>query len=124
MKYTKLVAIAAAVMAALLVAVIPANEADAAPLKAATTKAERVACSLPHVDDVNDWGKGKVILTVFCCGNAKAYHLKVVNDKGGKVKVVKSKKNVWTVVLRKGRTYKLSVKPKGGVYRSIYYGVC
>ena len=122
----KLIAIAAAVMVALLVAAIPVNEAEAAPLNAGCIRCEGTACSLPYVDDVNEWGKGKVILTVYCCGNAKSYQLKVTNEKGKKAKAVRSKKrnDVWTVVVRKGHVYKLSVRPKGGVWRSIYYGVC
>ena len=124
MKHAKLIAIIAAAMVALLVAAMPAGEAEAAQLNAGCIRCEGTACSLPLVDDVNDWGKGKVIVTVTCCGDAKSYQLKVTNEKGGKVKATKHKKRVWTVVMKKGRTYKLSVRPKGGKWRSIRYGVC
>ena len=123
-------------LVALLCLANPA-EAEAAPMKAGTSTAptvatmdaecircEGTACSLPYVDDVNDWGPGKVIVTVCCCGDAAKYQLKVTNPKGKKVKVTKVKRDVWTVVLKKGKTYKLSVRPKGGKWRSIRYGVC
>lgn len=137
MKYTKLIAIAAAAMVALLLIAAAPAEAEAAPMKAGTSTAptvatmdaecircEGTACSLPYIDDVNDWGDGKVIVTVCCCGDAAKYQLKVTNPKGKKVKATKVKRDVWTVVLKKGKTYKLSVRPKGGKWRSIRYGVC
>ena len=117
--------IAAIVAAVIALSLMGAPRAEAAPLSAAGITSVEPRCSLPYVDDVNEWGKGHVILTVYCCGNAKAYDLKVTSGKG-KMKVVRSKrhKNVWTVVIRKGKTYKLSVRAKGGSWKSIKYGIC
>lgn len=120
----KLTMLALCVAAIVALSTMGALKAEGAPLAAANMQAERVVCSLPYIDDANEYGPGKVIVTVVCCGDAKSYQLKVTNEQGKKVKVTKHKKRVWSVVLRKGRTYKLSVRPKGGVYRSIYYGVC
>ena len=78
-------------------------------------------CSLPFIDDVNEWGKGKVILTVTACGD-KSIQLKATSQ-GKRLKVVKHKPRVWTVVVRKGKEVKLSVRPRHGKWRSIGYRV-
>lgn len=117
-----------AIIAAIVAAVIALSLSFTPSAEAATLSAGSVEprCSLPYVDDVNEWSKNNVILTVYCCGNAKSYDLKVVSDKGKKAKAVRSKRhrNVWTVVVKKNRVYKLSVRAKGGKWKSIKYGIC
>ena len=114
--------IAAIVAAVIALSLMGAPRAEAAPLSAGSVEPR---CSLPYVDDVNEWGKGHVILTVYCCGNAKSYDLKVTDPKGRKAKPIRSKRhrNVWTVVIRKGKEYKLSVRAKGGKWKSVGYRV-
>ena len=93
------------------------------------------ACSLPYVDDVNDWGKGKVMATLCVCvtkgESAFKYTVKDTNTgKAAKVKMRKchdcGKKHIATVVLKRGHVYKITVKAKDGKRynkRSIAYCV-
>lgn len=93
------------------------------------------ACSLPYVDDVNDWGKGKVIVTLYACvtkgESAFKYTVKDTNTgKAAKVKMHKchdcGKKHIATVVMKRGHVYKITVKAKDGKRwnkRSIAYCV-
>jgi hypothetical protein len=77
--------------------------------------------SLPYVDDVNEYGAGRYVLTVTCCGSPKAELRATV--KGKRVKVVKRRPRVWTVVVRRGAACKLSVRARGGKWKSIGYRV-
>lgn len=122
MKYTKLIAIAAALMVALFVAIMPMNEAEAAPLSAAGMSTSAPECSLPYVDDVQQVGK-KYEALITCAGSAQSFDLKVTLN-GKKVKVTKLDTNLWSVKLKKGKTYKVSVRAHGGSWKSVMYGVC
>ena len=101
-------------MAALVAAAIAPMGADAKPLTV------EPSVSLPYVEDVNPSGSG-YIATVTCCG-AKGAQLKVTS-KGKRVKVRKHAPRVWTVKMRKAQTYKLSVRAKGGSWKSIAYRI-
>lgn len=80
------------------------------------------AASLPYVDDVNEWSAESSIATVVVCG--KNPQLRVTSG-GKKVKAVKRKRGVWTVIVKHGKTYKLSSREKGGKkWKSISYRVC
>ena len=80
-------------------------------------------CSLPYIDDANPVG-GKVELVVCCCGKAKSFDLKVVDMRTGKrVKAVKIRKRVWTVRVREHRTYRFSVRERGGRWNTMRYGI-
>ena len=81
------------------------------------------ACSLPYVDDVNDWGKGKVIVTLYTCitkgETAFRYTVKdTKTNKAAKVTMRKchdcGKKHIATVVMKRGHVYKITVKAKDG----------
>lgn len=73
------------------------------------------ACSLPHVDDVNDWGRGKVIATVTACGHESKFSMHAYDLTAKKpAKVKKCKKRVWTCVMKRGHVYKFTVKAKDG----------
>ena len=81
------------------------------------------ACSLPYVDDVNDWGANSKIATVYAVGD-KPMKLKAVDAKTRKpAKVRKVKRGVWLVTMKRGHAYKLSVKDKGGKWKSIGYRI-
>ena len=125
MKYTKLVAIAAAVLVALFIAVIPANEAHAAPLSAnAGMSTDAPAYSLPFVEDAQQVDSKNYEVLVTCAGSADPV-LTVTDMKSGKtVKYTKLDARTWTVKLKKGRTYKISLKVKGQKAKAIKYGVC
>jgi len=79
-----------------------------------------VGVSLPYVEDVNEFGSGYVA-TVTCAGSSKAV-LKVTQS-GKRIKVRKHAPRVWTVKLKRAKTYKLSVKVKGGAWKSIAYRI-
>ena len=97
------------------VAAVVAGHLFLAPLSA-------YGASLPYIDDANEWSGGKTCITVTACGK-KSCKLKVTDCKTGKrVKVTKHKPRVWTVVIRNHRTYKLSVKDKGG-WKTIRYRI-
>ena len=91
------------------------------------------AVSLPYVDDVNDWGRGKVIATVTACGHESAFRFSVVDTKTkkhAKVTMRKcrdcGKKHIATAVLKRGHVYRITVKAKDGKRynkRSIAYCV-
>lgn len=73
------------------------------------------AVSLPYVDDVNDWGRGKVIATVTACGHESKFTMHAYDLTAKKpAKVTKHKKRVWTCVMKRGHVYKLTVKAKDG----------
>ena len=113
-------AIVAAVLLALCLAGTPAT-ADAKQLKAARPA---TTCSLPYVDDANPYGAGRYIVTLTVCGNAKGYQMKVTDAKTGKrAKVTKHKRNVWTAVIKRGSTYRIQARAKGGTWRTVRYGI-
>lgn len=118
----KALMIAAVLMVALFVAAMPASEAEAAPLSAAGMSTNAPDVSLPYVEDVNPCGGKKYVAVVTCASNGKA-ELKVTCG-GKKVKVERLDERTWTVTLKKGKTYKMSVKANGSAWKSIKYGVC
>lgn len=90
--------------------------AQAAELAAASVS----NASLPYVDDVNEWGASRCILTVVAAGKPSA--LKATS--GGKaLKVKRHERNVWTVVVKKRAYVKLSVRAGNGKWKSIGYRV-
>lgn len=90
--------------------------AQAAELRAASVP----SASLPYVDDVNEWGASRCILTVVASGDRAV--LKATS--GGKaLKVKRHERNVWTVVVKKRAYVKLSVRAEGGKWKSIGYRV-
>lgn len=103
-----------AILIALNVAVVPS--AEAATLSAATEKV-----SLPYVTDVNPTKHGYVA-TVECASGASKLELKVTQD-GKAVKVHRYGKRLWTVPMKAKKYYKLSVRAKGGKWKSIGYRV-
>lgn len=117
---TKIMALVAAVMIALLVAGTPAAEADAKPLQAGYVKCTTQACSLPYVEDVNKVKGGYAVL-IEVCGKPSAVKVEL---KGKKLKVKRLDAHTWKVTLKKGKVYKLSAKAKGGKWKSVKYGVC
>ena len=77
------------------------------------------ACTIPYIDDVNDWGARSSIVTVCALKHDgdKAVKWKVTDaktKKAAKVENVHRYKNwyVCMVVMKHGRTYKVSVKAK------------
>jgi len=123
LKYSmRFATIATALMVAVFFAVTPIDEAEAAPLSAAEMSTAAPECSLPYVDDVQQVNGGYEAL-VTCAGSANA-KLTVTDMKTKKtVKVTKLDARMWSVKLKKGRTYKLTVK-LGKDAKSIKYGVC
>ena len=92
------------------------------------------ACTLPYIDDVNDWGAGKSIATVIALGHDgdTAVKWKAADTKTHKAaKVTHKKKNgnvyVGMVVMKHGHVYKISVKAKShgkwGKWKSVGYCV-
>ena len=91
------------------------------------------AVSLPYVDDVNDWGKGKVIATVYAAGHESSFKFTVKDTKTKKPAKVTmrkcrdcGKKHIATVVMKRGHVYRITVKAKDGKRynkRSIAYCV-
>lgn len=75
--------------------------------------------SLPYVEDVNPYGGGYVA-TVSCAGRGSA--ILKVTCKGKPVKVRKVAKRTWTVKMKQGRCYKLSVR-SGSACKSIGYRI-
>ena len=72
----------------------------------------------PRVDDVNYWGRGKSLLTLYA---PRATKFKVLDVKTGKsVKVELVKKGVAFTEIKNGREYKISAK-SAGKWRSIGY---
>ena len=71
-----------------------------------------IAVSYPTVDDVNEWGAGKSILTVTAAGTGKL-KLRATSGKK-KLKVVKHHRGVWSVVVRNGRSVKLTARDAEG----------
>lgn len=76
--------------------------------------------SLPYVDDVNEWGASSYILTVYAAGNPSACK---ATSKGKALKVKRHGKRVWTVVVKRRAYVRLSVRAKGGAWKSIGYRV-
>lgn len=76
------------------------------------------AVSYPCVDDVNEWGKGKSILTVTACGKGKLA-LKATSG-GKKLKVRKTKRGVWLVVVKNRKAVQLIASDKHGKRRIVY----
>lgn len=105
---------------AMAIAVAASLTAFAGTAEAKEVTVATPSVSLPYVDDVNPWGGG-YIATVTCAGSAKA-ELKVTLN-GKRVKVRKHAPRVWTVKLKKSRTYKLSVRIKGCAWKSIGYRI-
>ena len=71
-----------------------------------------IAVSYPTVDDVNEWGAGKSILTVTAAGTGKL-KLKATSGKK-KLKVTRHHRGVWTVVVRNGKKVRLTVRDAEG----------
>ena len=92
-----------------------------------------LAVSLPYVDDVNEWGANKSILTLYACGKEKAKQFRVTDVKTHKSVKVKNLHRwektgyVGTVVVKNGHEYKISVRAKShgkwGKWKSIGYRV-
>lgn len=107
-----------AVAAVLAASVAVPSTAAAAELAAASVPSQVPAATLPYVDDVNDWGASRYILTVVAGGKPSA--LKSTSGKKA-LKVTKHRRGVWTVVVKRGAYVKLSVRAKGGKWKSIGY---
>ena len=87
-------------------------------------------CSYPYIDDANECGKGKLELVVCAYGDKKpaSYELRVTDMRTKKrVKATKVKRKaspaVWTVRVKKGRTYKFATREKGGKWNVMRYGI-
>ena len=113
-----------AILATCIAAVIALSlTAPAEALQAGSIKASAPSVSLPYVEDVNP-SKGAFVAVVSCAGKAKRAELRVTDVRAKKrVKVHRVSAKRWTVKLAKGRSYKLSVRAKGGAWRSIGYRV-
>ena len=77
------------------------------------------AYSYPFVDNVEDYGRGKVITTIHVCGNEKTYQFKVTNTKTHKPVKTKAymchecnRKHVITAVMKRNTTYTIKVRTK------------
>lgn len=106
----------------IITAVVSAAIAFPCTAGAASLAAASVApsVSLPYVDDVNEWGAGRCVLTVVASGSPA----KLKATSGGKaLKVRKHHRNVWTVVVKRRAGVKLSVRAGGGKWKSIGYRV-
>ena len=90
------------------------------------------ACTLPFIDDVNEWGARSSIVTLCTLSNPgdKAVKWKITDTKTHKTvkaeNIHKYKKfSVCTAVMKHGRTYKVSVRAKAhgkwGKWKSIGY---
>ena len=77
------------------------------------------AVSLPYVEDVNPDGNGYAARIEACGKPAK---FKVI-CKGKKVKAVRDGRNAWVVKMKRGKTYRISVKAKHGKWKSIAYRI-
>lgn len=90
------------------------------------------AVSLPYIDDVNDWGKGKVITTIHAAGYESQFRFTVKDAKTKKHVRVKmhrckdcGKKHIATAVLKRGHVYRITVKAKDGKrYNTRSIGYC
>jgi hypothetical protein len=107
---------------AMLVAAMVAAAMFATPAEAKVQAADMPRCSLPYVMDVNPNGNGYDVL-VSCSGNAKKFSMKA---KCGKrtLKAERIGKRSWVVKMKRGKTYRLSVRGDGGKWRSIEYRIC
>jgi len=95
-------------MAAVLAATVAVPSASA--LQAASVAPKAPSVSLPYVDDVNEWGSGRYILTVLASGTSAKLK---ATSKGKALKVKRHKRNVWTVVVKKRAYVKLTVSANG-----------
>jgi len=117
---TRIIVLAACVAAVIALTLAGTPKAEA--LQATNMQAANV--SLPYVDDANPCGAKSYVATITCCGDAKA-KLKVTDLKTKKqVRVTKHRPRVWTVTMKRGRTYRISVKARSGAWKSIKYGIC
>lgn len=87
----------------------------------APTGSAEARCSLPYVEDVSPNNSGYVA-QIGCAGSAKC-SIKVTCE-GKRVKAERAGKRLWAVKMRKGASYRLSVKAKGGEWKSIVYRIC
>lgn len=111
------IAVAVVVFFGTFVAVAPMQQASAAPLSAATAQQ---TCSLPYITDANPMGNGKYIVMVEVAGHADKVK---VTCNGKSVKLYQLDDHTWSFELKKGKTYTVKAKPKGGAWKSIDYRV-
>lgn len=87
------------------------------PAEFITEGTEPTFCSMPYVDDLNDWGSRAFMATIVCAGNSKAQCK--VTLKGKRVRVTKHHPRVWTAKLVKGKYYRISVRVPRGAWKTI-----
>ena len=118
---TRIAVLAACIAAVIALSLIGAPRAEA--LQAGRV-ASAPSVSLPYIEDVNPSGKSAYVAVVSCAGKAKRVELKVVDVRAKKrVKVHRISGKRFEVKIRKGRSYKLSVRAKGGAWKSTGYRV-
>lgn len=110
-----------AVMGIIAIALALGAAPQAEALQAGScSRCEKPSVSLPYVEDVNP-AKGGYDALVSVCGKGKA-ELKVT-CKGKRVKARKLDAHTWHVRIKRGKTYKISARAKGGKWKSIAYRV-
>ena len=120
MKY-RIAILAACIAAVIALSFVGAQSAEALQAGRITSAP---SVSLPYVEDVNPSGKAAYVAVVSCAGKAKRVELRVTDLKAKKrVKVHRISGKRFEVKIRKGRSYKLSVRAKGGAWKSIGYRV-
>jgi len=110
-----------------IIAIIVAALVAAACLGTTSAEAKVAAAgmpnaSLPYVTDVNPSARNLYVATVECAGSGKSFEFQAV-CKGKRAKVKRIGKRAWSVKIRRGELYKLSVRAKGGKWKSIGYRV-
>ena len=110
------------IIAIIIAALVAAACIGTTSAEAKVTAASVPNVSLPYVTDVNPVGGNMYEAQVECAGSAKAFELRAT-CKGRSAKVHRIGKHAWSVKIRRGEAYKLSVRAKGGKWKSIGYRV-
>ena len=113
-KFTSVIASAALAAA---IAFPSVASAAYAPAEFITEGTEPRFCSMPYIDDLNDWGSRAFMATIVCAGNSKAQCR--VTLKGKRVRVEKCHPRVWVAKLKRGEYYRISVRVPHGKWKSI-----
>ena len=110
------------VIAVIIAALIAAACVGTTSADAKVAAASMPRTSLPYVTDVSPSGRNLYDALVECAGKGKSFELRAV-CKGKRAKVSRVGKRAWSVRIRRGELYKLSVRAKGGAWHSIGYRV-
>ena len=94
----------AAIFVAICVAIVPQEQASAAPLQAGSGSGQ---CSLPYITEVVPAGDGKYLAEVHVAGDSPKLSVKCGYKKARSYKL---DAHTWSVEIKQGKTYKFTAK--------------